>query len=93
MEIQDYIDKIQMARGAVQHHVGDYTLTLDKKWNVFSASHRQGKAVPKGLQGKWNNVEDFRRAAEKLLGADYSIDALLERKKQAEDALASARGF
>lgn len=93
MNLQDYIDKIQMARVSVQHHVGDYTLTLDKKWNVFSVSHRQGKPVPKSLEGRWNNVEDFRRAAEKLLGADYSIDALTERKKQAEDALASGRTF
>jgi hypothetical protein len=91
--IESYVDHVAYARSKVQHIVGEFVLTLNPKWNCFEPSHREGLTVPAGLRGRWINVEDFRRQAEKLLGSDYSVTVLLKRKEEAEKALASGSGF
>lgn len=59
-----YVSQLEEARGRVRHLIGDYVLTLDKKWFLFEASRADGKPVPVGLRGKWKTPGDFKRALE-----------------------------
>lgn len=68
-------------RSKVVIPVGDFRLRLDPTYMLFDVFRPDGKAIPKGLQGKWKEVSDFRQAAEKILGPDYSIEGLRTKGK------------
>jgi len=70
--MEAYLDR----RAKVQITVGEYLLTLDPRWMLFDVSRPDGKAIPKGLQGKWREVSQFRAQAEKILGPSYSLEGL-----------------
>jgi len=55
-------------RESVTHTVGDFVLTLDRRFRLWTVEHKDGGEVPKGLQGRWSSVADFRNAANRVLG-------------------------
>lgn len=88
--LQEYEDGRLANRSKVQIPVGDYILTLDGKWMLFGVTHRDGKAIPKPLQGQWKEAKDFRKAAEKYHGPEYSLEGLKGRDQRIADAAAKA---
>lgn len=84
--LQELEDGRLANRAKVVIPIGDYILQLDGTYMLFNVSHKDGKAVPKGLQGMWNRPEDFRKAAEKVHGPAYSSEGLAQRDPVANAA-------
>lgn len=91
--IQEIEDERLANRSKVVIPVGDFSLRLDPVYMLFDVFRPDGKAVPKGLQGKWREVYQFRQAAEKLLGPDYSIEGLRTKGQDKAVAAAAAVGL
>ena len=59
-------------REQVTRTVGDYVLTLDRHWRLWTVEHKDGGQVPKGLQGRWSSAADFKARAKQVHGHDYA---------------------
>jgi hypothetical protein len=79
--LQEFENDRLANRSKVEVQVGGFTLRLDPTYMLFNVFRPDGKAIPKGLQGKWKEVSDFRQAAEKILGPDYSVEGLRTKGK------------
>lgn len=88
--LQEIEDEKLANRSKVEVQVGDFILKLEPRYMHFRAHHRFGKAVPKGLQGIWTEVYQFRQAAEKILGQEYSIEGLKGRDERLAQAAREA---
>ena len=84
--MQQYAEERLAKRAQVKVTIGDYTLTLDPKWQLFNVTHNEGRPVPKGLAGQWKLPWQFRAAAEKLHGSAYSVNELAKQKQDYADA-------
>lgn len=84
--LQEIEDGRLANRAKVVVTIGDYILQLDGTYMLFGVKHKDGKAIPKGLQGHWMRPEDFRTAAEKVHGPAYSLEGLAQRNPVADAA-------
>lgn len=84
--IQEFEDGRLANRAKVVIPMGDYILQLDGTYMLFNVSHKDGKPIPKGLQGHWKRPEDFRKAAERVHGPAYSPEGLAQRNPVADAA-------
>lgn len=74
--LQEFEDNRIANRSKVSVVIGKFVLTLDPEWMIFNVTTKDGSPVPKGLDGRWTHTWMFRRAAERLLGPEYSIEGL-----------------